>query len=196
MSQSSDFLASFTDTSTQAATYEGFLSDTRIDVAALLYNQGNVISYDLSFSDDPLSLFALAMPSDSQLGGSIQPPANQMPSFASASYPSLNTIAHPMRGLGDLDHHLPVISTVYSAHLNDLAVSVPGHFLAESAKGKAPLTSDETPKRKRHVSILDTAIDWTDTHTGPLSMKKAPDASGRVAETDAPSTARRISCAM
>jgi hypothetical protein len=110
MSELPDFLASFTDTSAEHTSPGDLLPDTQFDFDALLYDQSNFISYNLSFYDNPSSLFSVAVPSNSQLGGSIQPPANQLPSFVSASYPSSSTMSSPMgRFSGRTDHH-------YSGH--------------------------------------------------------------------------------
>lgn len=157
MSEVPAFLASFTDTSTQDTSPAAFLSDTQVNFDALLYSKSKFTPYNLSLCDDPSSLFPVAVPSNSQLSGSIQPPANQVPSFISASYPSLNMMTHSTGGLsGRTDHHHPMIAAACSPHPKDMANSAPGHPMAEPAKGKP---ANETPKRKGYASSLNTAMD-------------------------------------
>ncbi|KAF7175053.1 hypothetical protein CNMCM7691_005521 [Aspergillus felis] len=149
MTELPDFLASFTHTSPQNTSPEG-LPDTQFDFDALLYNQSNVVSYNLSFHDNLSSLFSVAVPSESQLGGSIQPPANQMPTFGPESYTSPNAMANSMGGFsGRTDHHHSVVTAAHSSHLNGLAGGAPAHLMVEPAEGKAAVTSNETAKRIR-----------------------------------------------
>ncbi|KAF7114776.1 hypothetical protein CNMCM5793_000315 [Aspergillus hiratsukae] len=50
---------------------------------------------------------------------------------------------------GGTDYHHSMITAAHSPHPKDMTSSVPGHPLAEPAKGKAAVTSNETPNTKR-----------------------------------------------